>query len=129
LTIASVHREFLLAYASVWLLGLAVLATLIWRDQYAQAVEGTLLLLAGGFLLAFGFWGADYAFSVRIGELNQSGQDGKVKGEAGKVYVPFLGNYTPVEWWNLNWFLVTLGALCMAFGALLMGLLLGRLGM
>jgi hypothetical protein len=126
--IASVHREFVLAYASVWLLGLAVLATLIWRDQYAQAVEGTLLLLTGGFLLAFGFWGADYAFSVRIGELNQSGQEGRVKGEAGKVYVPFLGNYTPVEWWNLNWFFVTMGALCMAVGALLMGLVLGRLG-
>ena len=123
------HREFELAYASVLLLGLAVIAALLWRDEYAQAVEGTMLLLVGGFLLAFGFWGADYAFSVKIGELNQSGQDGKVKGEAGKVYVPFMGNYTPVEWWNLNWFFVTVGALCMAFGALLIGLLLGRLGM
>jgi hypothetical protein len=124
-----VHKEFALAYVSVLLLAGAVIAALVWRDQYTQAVEGMFLLLVGGFLLAFGFWGADYAFSVKIGELNQSGQDGAVKGEAGKVYVPFLGNYTPVEWWNLNWFFVTLGAMCIALGALLMGLLLGRLGL
>jgi hypothetical protein len=123
-----VHREFVLAYARVLLLALAVLATLLWRDEYVQAVEGTVLLPVGGFLLAFGFWGADYAFSVKIGELNQSRQDGKIKGESGKVYVPFMGNYTPVEWWNLNWFFVTVGALCMAFGALLVGFLVGRLG-
>jgi hypothetical protein len=124
-----VHREFALAYASVLALVVAVVATLIWRDPYSQGIEGTGLLLVGGFLLAFGFWGADYAFSVGIGELDQSNQDGKVKGEAGKVYVPFLGNYTPVEWWNLNWFFVAVGAFCLAFGAYVLGLLLGRLGL
>jgi hypothetical protein len=52
-----------------------------------------------------------------------------VKGEVGKVYVPFMGNYTPVEWWNLNWFMVASGAFCLAIGTYLIGLLLGRLGL
>ena len=123
------HREFLVAYTSILGLVLVVFATLLWRDAYAQGIEGVSLLLMGGFLLAFGFWGADYAFSVKLGELDQSKQGGKVKGEAGKVYVPFVGNYTPVEWWNLNWFIVAAGAFCLAFGAYLIGLVLGRLGL
>ena len=122
------HREFELAYASVLLLGLAVIAALLWRDEYAQAVEGTMLLLVGGFLLAFGFWGADYAFSVALGELDQSRQGGKVNGERGKVYVPFMRNYSPTEWWNLNWFVITVGLFCFGFGAYFLGLVLGRLG-
>ena len=90
---------------------------------------GVGLLLAGGFLVAFGFWGADYAFSVKIGELDQSKQYGKVKGEAGKVYVPFVRNYSPVEWWNLNWFIVTVGVVCVGFGAYFIGFLLSELGL
>jgi len=121
-----VHKEFALAYLSVSLLVLAVFAAIVWRDPYAQSIEGTAMTMLGGFLVGFGFWGADYAFSVKLGELNQSKQEGVVKGEAGKVYVPFLGNYTPVEWWNLNWFFVAVGAFCLAFGTYLLGFLMGR---
>ena len=121
------HKEFALAYCSASVLAFAVIAAIIWRDSHAQSIEGTALVMLGGFLLAFGFWGADYAFSVKLGELDQSRQNGVIRGEEGKVYVPFLGNYTPVEWWNLNWFFVTLGAFFLAFGTYLLGFLMGRL--
>ena len=94
-----------------------------------MGIAGVGLLAIGGFLVAFGFWGADYAFSVGIGELDQSKQTGKVRGEKGKVYVPFIRNYTPVEWWNLNWFIVFIGVISLGFGAYFIGLLLGRLGL
>ena len=122
-----VHKEFALAYASAVVLVIAVASAVIWRDNYAQSIEGVAMVMIGGFLLAFGFWGADYAFSVKLGELDQSKQDGVVKGEPGKVYVPFMGNYTPVEWWNMNWFFVTIGAFSLAFGAYLLGFIIGRL--
>ena len=123
------HREFKLAYASALILGAVILVTTIIRDNYLMGVMGVGLLILGGFLAAFGFWGADYAFSVRIGELDQSKHDGKVKGEPGMVHVPFVGNYTPVEWWNLNWFIVSIGLVCVVFGAYYIGFVFGRLGL
>jgi len=123
-----VHKEFALAYGSSVMLVLAVVGAIVWRDAYARSIEAACLTMLGGFLLTFGFWGADYAFSVKLGELNQAKQHGVVAGEAGKVYVPFVGNYTAVEWWNLNWFFVTIGAFCMAFGTFLLGFLMGGLG-
>jgi hypothetical protein len=123
-----VHKEFAFAYVSAAILVLVLVAAIVWRDPYAQSIEATAMIAFGGFLLAFGFWGADYAFSVKLGELDQSKQDGVVKGEEGKVYVPFVGNYTPAEWWNLNWFFVTIGAFSLAFGTFLLGITLGSLG-
>ena len=123
------HSEFKLAYTGVAALVGLVVAVQAFRDNFSMGFAGACLLLLGGFFVAFGFWGADYAFSVRLGELDQSKQVGKVKGEVGKVYVPFMGNYTPVEWWNLNWFLVTIGVFCLASGAYFIGILLGRLGL
>lgn len=78
-----------------------------------------LSILSGGFLMAFGFWGADYAMSVALGELDQSKQP---NGKIGKVYVPFLRNYTPTEWWNLNWLIVTLGVILACSGFLIVGI-------
>ena len=80
----------------------------------------TLSIFIGGFLIAFGFWGADYAMSMALGEIDQKGQRG---GEKGKVYVPFLKNYTPTEWWNLNWLIVLLGVALACSGFLVLGIL------
>ena len=118
----------MLAYVTVTLVALGILSTSLFGTIQMTALFGVGLLGLGAFLVAFGFWGADYAFSTAIGELDQSAQSGKVKGERGKVYVPFMANYTPVEWWNLNWFLITVGVFCVLFGAYFVGTLVGRLG-
>jgi len=92
-----------------------------------MSIVGIGLTGLGGFLVAFGFWGADFAFSSALGDLDQSNQKGKVKGETKKVYVPFMRNYTPTEWWNINWLIISVGVFCMAIGTYFIGLLLGRL--
>ena len=86
--------------------------------------------LLGALLIPFGFWGADFAFdAVRRGESH--------------VYVPFLGrkheegtrrkpdirgrNYTPLEWWNLNWLVVSLGVGFLVLGLFVMGYALGKM--
>jgi hypothetical protein len=84
-----------------------------------------LMVIVGSMMVFFGFWGSDYAFSTSLGELNQCKQTGKVKGKKGKVFVPFMGNYTPTEWWNLNWGITTLGTLVLAVGMFLLGTVLG----
>ena len=123
------HREFILAYATSVFLIIGIVATLLIQTVQLTALVGIGLLSLGAFLVPFGFWGADYAFSTAIGELDQSGQTGKVKkGERGKVYVPFMANYTPVEWWNLNWFLITIGVFCVIFGAFFLGTIVGKAG-
>jgi hypothetical protein len=123
------HKEFVLAYVTTAILVIGIIvATFVVHTVRLTALCGVSLLGAGAFLVAFGFWGADYAFSTAIGELDQSAQAGKVKGERGKVYVPFMANYTPVEWWNLNWFLITIGVFCVLFGAYFLGTAVGGLG-
>jgi hypothetical protein len=123
------HKEFFLAYVTAVALLLAIVgSTFLAHTIELTATTGIGLLGLGTFLVAFGFWGADYAFSTAIGELDQSAQSGKVKGERGKVYVPFMANYTPVEWWNLNWFLITIGVFSAIFGAYFLGTIVGRLG-
>jgi hypothetical protein len=123
------HKEFLLAYVTaIVLLSGTVGSAFLSHTVQLTAITGIGLLGLGTFLVAFGFWGADYAFSTAIGELDQSRQSGRVKGERGKVYVPFMANYTPVEWWNLNWFLITIGVFSAIFGAYFLGTIVGRLG-
>jgi hypothetical protein len=75
----------------------------------------------GAFMVPFGFWGADFAFGVAIGHIKQT--------KDGKVYVPFLRNYTPLEWWNLNWFIVTLGVAFLCLGTFFVGYSLARLAL
>ena len=85
-------------------------------------------LMLGGSLIFLGFWGSDYAFSIALNELNQSKRRGKVKGRKGEVYVPFMKSYTATEWWNINWFVTSLGAFLIALGALTLGLYIGAAG-
>lgn len=123
------HKEFVLAYttAAALVIGILVITFAI-HTVRLTGLSGVGLLGVGAFLVAFGFWGADYAFSTAIGEIDQSAQSGKFKGERGKVYVPFMANYTPVEWWNLNWFLITIGVFCLLFGAYFLGTVVGGSG-
>ncbi len=123
------HKEFVLAYitAAALVIGILVITFAI-HTVRLTGLSGVGLLGVGAFLVAFGFWGADYAFSTAIGEIDQSAQSGKFKGERGKVYVPFMANYTPVEWWNLNWFLITIGVFCILFGAYFLGTVVGGSG-
>jgi len=94
--------------------------------QFVVALFSSLL---GAFLIPFGFWGADFAF------------DAERRGEE-HVYVPFLAraaekstkanpdgrgrNYTPLEWWNLNWFLITVGVALLLLGIFVIGYDVGR---
>jgi hypothetical protein len=122
--------EYVLSVGLVVLVvGLYALAfsSLNYFTSFIVAVFSSLL---GAFLIPFGFWGADFAFdAVRRGESH--------------VYVPFLGrkheegthrkpdargrNYTPLEWWNLNWLLVSLGVGFLILGLFVMGYSFGRL--
>ena len=98
-------------------------------NGFFALVIGLLSSLLGAFLIPFGFWGADFAFdAVRRGEKY--------------VYVPFLGrkheegteakpdprgrNYTPLEWWNLNWLIVTIGVSLLILGLFVIGYVLGK---
>ncbi len=101
-------------------------ATLNYLFSFLIAIFSSLL---GAFLIPFGFWGADFAFdAVRRGEKH--------------VYVPFLArrndegteakpdrrgrNYTPLEWWNLNWLAITIGVAFLIIGIFVVGFDLGK---
>ena len=114
---------------TVAFVGVAIAAVLIMGGNNILGFLGIGLVGSGGFLVAFGFWGADFAFSQALGELNQSKERGQVKGELGKVNVPFIHNYTPMEWWNINWLVITIGLFLFGFGTYFIGFVFGRLGM
>ena len=82
-------------------------------------------IVLGSGMVFLGFWGSDFAFAMALGHLDQSKEKGKVKGKKKKVYVPFMRNYTPLEWWNLNWFITFVGVLLIAIGTLVLGIVLG----
>jgi len=125
----SLTFEYILAVGLVVLvIGLYAVAFATLNSFFALII-GLLSSLLGAFLIPFGFWGADFAFdAVRRGEKY--------------VYVPFLGrrreegtevkpdsrgrNYTPLEWWNLNWLVVTLGVSFLILGLFVIGYVVGR---
>jgi hypothetical protein len=78
-------------------------------------------IILGSSMVVLGFWGSDFAFAMAAKQLHQEKVKGKVSGERGKVYVPFMKNYTPLEWWNLNWFLTLIGVFFVAVGCLTLG--------
>ncbi len=98
-------------------------------NYFLSLIIGLLTSLLGAFLIPFGFWGADFSFdAIRRGEKY--------------VYVPFLGrrheegmeakpdlrgrNYTPLEWWNLNWLMISIGVGFVALGLFVIGYALGK---
>jgi hypothetical protein len=88
-------------------------------DMPFAIMIGVFSSMLGAFMVPFGFWGADFAFGVAIGHIKQTDDD--------KVYVPFIRNYTPLEWWNLNWFIVSIGVAILSLGTFVAGYSLARL--
>ena len=82
-------------------------------------------ILLGGSMVILGFWGSDFAFAMALKQLDQSKCKGEIRGKKHKVYVPFMRNYTPLEWWNLNWFLTFMGVFLVALGSVLLGIVAG----
>lgn len=82
-------------------------------------------IVLGTSMVVLGFWGSDFAFAEASGQLHQEKVIGKFKGQNKKVYVPFMKNYTPLEWWNLNWFVTFMGVFLVALGCLVLGIVSG----
>ena len=124
-----------LTFEYVLSVGLVVLVIALYAIAFATLnsffalIIGILSSLLGAFLVPFGFWGADFAFdAVRRGEKY--------------VYVPFLArkreegteakpdlrgrNYTPLEWWNLNWLAITIGVSFLVLGLFVIGYVVGK---
>lgn len=123
--------EYVLALCVVILVLALYAIAIATLNYFFSLLIGLFSSLLGAFLVPFGFWGADFAFdAVRRGEKY--------------VYVPFLGrrseegtdakpdahgrNYTPLEWWNLNWLVVSLGVGLLMLGLFVVGYSLGRGG-
>ena len=95
------------------------------KNLMLQIFLSVLSIVIGSALVVFGFWGADFAFAVAFGQLHQEKIKGKFKGKKGEVYVPFMRDYTPLEWWNLNWFMTFLGVVLVILGSLVLGIIFG----
>ena len=110
-----------------YLLSVAVLAVVIATYAFAfynldmkfALMVGVFSSILGAFMIPFGFWGADFAFGVAIGHVKQTDDE--------KVLVPFIRNYTPLEWWNLNWFIVSIGTGMLSLGTFVIGYSLARI--
>jgi hypothetical protein len=83
------------------------------------------ITILGSSMVVLGFWGSDFAFALSSKHLSQERTIGKIAGEKNKVYVPFMKNYTPLEWWNLNWFITLMGVFFVALGCLGLGAFVG----
>jgi hypothetical protein len=83
--------------------------------------------IVGGFLIPFGFWGADFAFGIAIRHIDQSKEGGKIKGIKNMVYLPFLRNYTLLEWWNISWFITVIGLILAIISSFVFGYSLSKI--
>lgn len=95
------------------------------NDVKLQIFSSVFAIVLGTSLVFIGFWGADFAFALASKQLDQSRIKGKFKGQKKKVYVPFMRNYTPLEWWNLNWFITFMGIFLITAGTLVLGIVIG----
>jgi len=118
-------KEFKYAYLSVLILVLIIILFSFTKSVRLQIFFSLLSIIAGSVMIVLGFWGSDFAFALASGHLDQSRERGKIKGRRKKVIVPFMRNYSPLEWWNLNWFLTLYGSVLLAFGMLTLGIVVG----
>ena len=126
----SITLEYVLCLLLVaFVLGVYVVTWDSFSNFLFQFVVALFSSLLGAFLIPFGFWGADFAFDAE-------------RRREEHVYVPFLAraseestkanpdergrNYTPLEWWNLNWFLITIGVALLLLGIFVIGYDVGR---
>jgi ABC-type antimicrobial peptide transport system permease subunit len=119
------QREFNYCMLSTIIIVLVYIIFSFTLNVQLQFLLSVLSVLMGSFLVVLGFWGADFAFAMACGQLHQEKIKGKVKGARRRVYVPFMKNYTPLEWWNLNWFITFVGVLLVALGSLILGIVFG----
>lgn len=118
-------REFKYAFISLLIIPFLLLVFSFVPSIKLQLIASLLSIIIGSALIIFGFWGADFAFGVVSGEIHQAKEKGLIKGARRRVYVPFMRNYTPLEWWNLNWYMTFLGCILLSIGMLIMGLIFG----
>ena len=111
--------EYLLCVIGLLIVILAYALAFYTADMPFAIMIGLFSSMLGAFMVPFGFWGADFAFGVAIGHIKQT--------EDKKVYVPFLRNYTPLEWWNLSWFIISVGVAMLALGTFVVGYSLAHL--
>jgi hypothetical protein len=105
--------EFWLSVAAVLIVaGLYFVSAWIKSPKHILQT-GLLSTIAGAMMVFLGWWGADAAICT----LAAGGKE---------VWVPFMRTYTPVEWWNINWFVATVGAVLMAFGTFMVGRATGK---
>lgn len=116
-----VHKEVAGLYLALVILLFAYILTAFAPPSMLLYVSLFSIIL-GAALMFTGAWGSDYAFSTALGELNQSKRRGRIRGRKGEVYVPFLGNYTATEWWNINWILIAIGAALLTLGTFTLGI-------
>ena len=106
-------KEYLLCVALLVVVLITYAFAFYNLDMKFALMVGVFSSILGAFMIPFGFWGADFAFGVAIGHIKQTDDD--------KVFVPFIRNYTPLEWWNLNWFTVSIGTAMLCLGTFVVG--------
>jgi ABC-type antimicrobial peptide transport system permease subunit len=125
ITIMRFQREFNYCMLSTIIIVLVYIIFSFTLNVQLQFLLSVLSIVMGSALVVLGFWGADFAFAMIAGQLHQENIKGKVRGQKNKIYVPFMKNYTPLEWWNLNWFITFVGVLLVALGSLVLGIVFG----
>jgi hypothetical protein len=121
----SFSTEFKYATILLFTIPILIIVFAFTNNTKLQIIASLFSIILGSALIMFGFWGADFAFGLAIGDIKQQKERGLVRGAKKKVYVPFMRNYTPLEWWNLNWYITFLGCLFLAIGMLVIGLFIG----
>jgi hypothetical protein len=119
------HKEYNYCFIGILIVLLVYVLSSFIDSVKFQIYMSMFSIILGASLIFLGFWGSDFAFAMASGHLNQSKIKGKLRGKKKKIYVPFMRNYTPLEWWNLNWFLTFVGVLLVALGTLVLGIVLG----
>ena len=119
------QKEFNYCLACVIFIVLLFVVFSLTMNIMMQTILSVMSIVIGSALVILGFWGSDFAFAEVSGQLHQERIKGKFTGRKNKVYVPFMKNYTPLEWWNLNWFITAAGVILVAMGCLVLGIVLG----
>jgi len=120
-------EEFNYAFIVLIIVFLVYILSAFTKNIQLKFMVALFSTIIGSMLIVFGFWGSDFAFGVALGHIKQEKERGKVKGVKNKVYVPFMKNYTSLEWWNLNWFITTVGIIFFALGMFIVGLIVSPL--
>ena len=121
----NMHKEYNYCFIGIIIVFLIYVVFAFTNDVKFQVFSSVFAIILGSSLVFLGFWGADFAFALASEHLDQSKIKGKFRGKKKKVYVPFMKNYTPLEWWNLNWFVTFMGVFLIAVGTLVLGIVLG----